>query len=512
MPDAKSFYYVRFPAPKPGADLTQPNINGKICLHRLGDDQSNDKLVYERPDHPHWWLAADVTDDGRYLTIYISEGGDNSALYYLDLHKPGAKVMPIVDRFDARFQVLGNMGPVLYVFTTDNAPRGRVITIDVEHPDVAHWRTVVPQQADTLETALMASGKLICSYLVDAHSAAAVYSLDGTPLRNLELPGLGHALWSHSSQNDKDVFFTWSEFTRPPRIMRFNVADTKVSEFRSSKLSFDPDRFEVNQVFYHSKDGTRVPMFIISNKGIQRNGQNPTILYGYGGFNISLTPAFYTRVIAWLQMGGIYVSANLRGGAEYGEEWHEAGTKLHKQNVFDDFIAAAEYLIAEKYTSTPKLAIQGRSNGGLLVGAVLNQRPELFGAALPGVGVMDMLRYQKFTVGQGWVTDYGSSDNSEEYKALRKYSPLHNIRQGTTYPPTLIVTADHDDRVVPGHSFKYAAAMQHAQGADAPILIRIETKAGHGAGKPVNKQIEEAADEYSFLAKALGMKKVLSTD
>jgi prolyl oligopeptidase len=506
MPDGKSFYYARFPEPNAAASLTQANENGKIYYHRLGDDQSKDTLIYERPDHPHWWLGADLTDDGRYLMIYISEGGEDNALYYLDLSKPGSKPVAIVDRFDASFQVLGNMGSLFYIFTNDKSPRGKVITIDLQHPSPDQWHTVVPQQHDTMEAAILASGKLICSYLADAHSAATVYGLDGKELQNLALPGIGHAVWTHTTQDDKDVFITYNQFTRPPSILRFNVPTLALSGFRSSKLSFDPAKVEARQVFYHSKDGTRIPMFVISRSDLKLNGENPTILYGYGGFNISLTPAFYPRVIEWIQLGGVFAYANLRGGAEYGEEWHKAGTKLHKQNVFDDFIAGAEFLISQKYTSPAKLAIEGRSNGGLLVGAVLNQRPDLFGAALPGVGVMDMLRFQKFTVGQGWVTDYGSSDNAEEYKAIRKYSPLHNIKEGTKYPPTFIVTADHDDRVVPGHSFKYAATMQHAQGGDAPILIRIETKAGHGGGKPVSKIIDETADEYTFLVKALGVK------
>jgi prolyl oligopeptidase len=504
MPDGKSFYYTRFPEPKPGAALTQANENAKIYYHRLGDDQSKDTMIYQRPDHPHWDFGADVTEDGRYLIIYTAEGASGqNALSYLDLHTPGAKVTPLIERFDAAFQVIGNNGQLLYVFTNDQAPRSKVISIDLQHPAAAQWRTIIAQQPDTMETAILASGKLICSFLHDAHSAARIYALDGKPVQEIPLPGLGHATWSSYAQSDKQVFFTYSEFTRPPSIFRLDVASGKPALFRAAKLSFDPAQFETRQEFYHSTDGTRVPMFIISRTGMQRNGQNPTILYGYGGFNIAITPTFYPRVIAWLQMGGVFVLANLRGGSEYGEEWHQAGTKLHKQNVFDDFIAGAEYLIAQKVTSTPKLAIEGRSNGGLLVGAVLNQRPDLFGAALPGVGVMDMLRFQKFTVGQGWVTDYGSSDNAEEYKAIRKYSPLHNIKKGTKYPPAFIVTADHDDRVVPGHSFKYAATMQWAQSGDAPILIRIETKAGHGGGKPVSKIIGETADEYAFLARWL---------
>jgi prolyl oligopeptidase len=505
MPDSRSFYYTRFPEPEAGAALTATNEQGKIYYHRLGDNQSQDMLVYERPDHPHWWLSADVTEDGRYLLVYLSEGGENNALYYLDLEMAGAQMTPLVDRFDAAFHVIGNTGSLVYVFTNDQAPRGKVISIDLQQPDMP-WRTVVQQETDTMETAILAGGKLVCSFLHDAHSTARIYGLDGRALRDIALPGLGHADWTHFSQEDKELFFTYSEFTHPPSIFRLDVASRETTLFRAAKLSFDPGQFATRQEFYRSQDGTRIPMFILSRKGVPMDGLNPTILYGYGGFNISLTPAFYPRVIAWLEMGGVFAFANLRGGAEYGEEWHLAGTRLRKQNVFDDFIAGAEYLVAQKVTSPSRLAIEGRSNGGLLVGAVLNQRPDLFGAALPGVGVMDMLRFQKFTVGQAWVADYGSSDNPEEYQALRKYSPLHNIKEGTKYPPTLIVTADHDDRVVPGHSFKYAAAMQHAQGGDAPVLIRIETRAGHGAGKPVTKMIDEVADEYSFLVDALGMR------
>ena len=506
-PDGKGFYYTRYPEPMPGADLTQSNENSKVYFHRLGDDQSKDALVYERPDHPKWNFSAHVTEDGRYLLLLISDNAsDDNALSYLDLKKPGSKMTPIVDRIDAAFEPLGNVDSTLYVFTNDKTPRGKIITIDLNRPQETNWRTVVPQQADAMETAILASGRLITGFLKDAHSTARAWSLDGKLLQEIPIPGLGHADWSHYMPSDKEVFFTYSEYTRPPSIYRYEVASGKLSLLRAAKLSFDPSLYEVKQEFYHGKDGARIPMFVIASKGMVRNGQNPTILYGYGGFNIPLTPAFYPRVLTWLQMGGVFVFANLRGGSEYGEEWHKAGTKLRKQNVFDDFIAAAEYLIAQKVTSTPKLAIEGRSNGGLLVGAVLNQRPDLFGAALPGVGVMDMLRFHKFTIGHAWTSDYGSSDNPEEYKAIRAYSPLHNIKKGTRYPPAFIVTADHDDRVVPGHSFKYAATMQWAQGGSAPILIRIETQAGHGGGKPVSKIIGETVDEYTFVAKVLGMK------
>jgi prolyl oligopeptidase len=411
----------------------------------------------------------------------------------------------LLDEFDAAYHFLGSVGPVFYLQTDLNASRGKVIAIDLREPAREHWKTVVPESADTMEYVSLVGDRLIVNYLHDAHSVVKLFTLEGTAAGSVELPGLGSASGFAGKREQTETFYTYTSFTTPRTVYRYDVKTGTSSIFRQPKVDFDPNAFETKQVFYTSKDGTRVPMFLTYKKGLKLDGNNPTLLYGYGGFTVSLTPAFSTGNLVWMEMGGIYAQANLRGGAEYGEEWHKAGTKLQKQNVFDDFISAAEWLIANKYTSTPKLAISGRSNGGLLVGACMTQRPDLFGATLPGVGVMDMLRFQKFTIGWAWVSDYGSSDDTEQFKAIYKYSPLHNIKSGTQYPPTLVVTADHDDRVVPLHSFKFAATMQAAQAGDSPVLIRIETKAGHGAGKPVTKAIEEITDEWTFLLKNLHM-------
>jgi prolyl oligopeptidase len=509
LPDSSAFYYARYPEPTKGSDLTQANQNEKVYLHTLGDEQSKDRLIYERNDQPDLHFAPTISDDGRYLVIYTSSGAsEDNGLLLMDLQDSNPRFRTLVDQIDAKYSVIGNQGSVFYLLTNKQAPMGRVIGVDIQRAraNLVNAPVIVPEGKELLSEALMVSNQLVLGYLKDAHSVARAYSLDGKLMRDIPMPGLGTAAWSSARQTDKELFFTYADFTTPTALYRYDVASGKIDMFRSSKLNFDNRQFEARQVFYPSKDGTRIPMFLIYKKGLKLDGQNPTILYGYGGFNIPLVPAFHASVIGWLQMGGLYAVANLRGGSEYGEEWHKAGTKLQKQNVFDDFAAAAHFLIDQHFTSTPKLAIDGRSNGGLLVGAVLNQNPGLFGAAFPGVGVMDMLRFQKFTVGNGWISDYGSSDNPEEYKALRAYSPLHNIREGVTYPPTFIVTADHDDRVVPGHSFKYAATLQRAQAGDAPVLIRIETKAGHGGGKPVSKQIDEVVDQYAFLVKSLGVK------
>jgi prolyl oligopeptidase len=380
-----------------------------------------------------------------------------------------------------------------------------VIEIDTRHPGRKNWKTVVPQSADKLDASNVVDNLFLLSYLKDARTEVRVYDLKGKFLRNVDLPGIGTAVGFGGKRRDKETFYAYTSFISPTTIYRYEPSAGKSSVFRQPKVEFDAERYETKQVFYNSKDGTRIPMFLTYKKGAKVDGQNPTLLYAYGGFDISLTPAFSVPTIVWLEMGGVYAQPNLRGGGEYGEEWHLAGTKSHKQNVFDDFIAAAEWLIANKYTSTPKLAIRGGSNGGLLVGACLAQRPDLFGATLPLVGVMDMLRFQKFTIGWAWTSDYGSSDNPEDFKALYAYSPLHNLKPGTKYPPTMIATADHDDRVVPGHSFKFAATMQADQAGPAPVLIRVETKAGHGAGKPISKIIEETADEWAFVAWNLGM-------
>ncbi len=504
--DGRAFYYQRFPQPKDNAALTAANRNAQLYLHRLGQLQASDKLIYQRPDQPHWMFGPTVSDDGHYLALEVQTGdAGKNMLFYQDLSARESRTVELIGQLEAQFHFLGNQGSTFYIFTTDHAPKGRVIAIDVKQPERANWKEIVAEQPETLGSVEYADGKLILSYLKDAHSVAKISTLDGKLVRELALPGLGTTAWSHAHSRDTELIYSFTSFTAPAAFYRYDLRTNQTKLLRASKLSFDPAGYETEQVFYKSKDGTRVPMFLVHKKGLERNGQNPTLLYGYGGFNIAVTPSFSPAFMGWMEMGGMVAVANLRGGSEYGEAWHQAGTKLHKQNVFDDFIAAAEYLIANKYTSTPKLAIFGGSNGGLLIGAVLNQRPDLFGAAMPAVGVMDMLRFNKFTIGAAWEGDYGSPQNPEEFKALYAYSPLHNIKPGVHYPPTLITTSDHDDRVVPGHSFKYTATLQAAQGGPAPILIRVETRAGHGAGKPTTKRIDEAADRFAFLYHELHM-------
>jgi prolyl oligopeptidase len=424
---------------------------------------------------------------------------------YRPLDQPDARPVHLVGEFEADYTFIDNDGPVFWFKTNKNAARGKVVAIDTRRPEPEHWVDVIPEAADTLESVDAVADHFLVSYLKDAHTVVRVFDLKGRHVRDVDLPGLGTASGFHGKRKDKETFYGFNSFTTPPTIYRYDVASGQSQVWRAPTLKFKPEDYETSQQFYTSKDGTKVPIFLSHKKGLKRDGQNPTLLYGYGGFNIPLTPTFTPAVLAWMEMGGLYALPNLRGGGEYGEDWHQGGTKLKKQNVFDDFIAAAEWLIASRYTSTPKLAISGRSNGGLLVGACLTQRPELYGATLPAVGVMDMLRFHKFTIGWAWVDDYGSSDHPDHFKSLFAYSPLHNIKPGTCFPPTLITTADHDDRVVPAHSFKFAAALQAAQSCDKPILIRIETKAGHGAGKPTTKLIEEFADQWAFLVKELGM-------
>ena len=506
-PDAKAFYYQRFPEPDAKTELTGANQFGKVYIHRVGDPQTSDKLVYERSDHALWQFAPEVSEDGRYLLFEVFTGDESkNLLFYQDLRAAQPRTIELIHELKAQFHYLGNNGSTFYILTTDGAPKGRIITIDVTKPEQANWKEVIPEQKETLSSAQFAGGKLILSYLKDAHAQTRITGLDGKNPHDVSLPGLGTVAWSTAHADDTELIYSFNSFTAPPAIYRYDLRSNNSTLLRQSKLSFDPSRYEAEQVFYASKDGTKVPMFLVHRKGLKRDGQNATLLYGYGGFNIAMTPSFSPAFLGWMEMGGLLAVANLRGGSEYGEAWHQAGTKLHKQNVFDDFIAAAEWLIANKYTSTPKLAIYGGSNGGLLVGACLNQRPDLFGAAMPAVGVMDMLRFNKFTVGALWMGDYGSPENTEEFRALRAYSPLHNIRKGGHYPPVLITTSDHDDRVVPGHSFKYAATLQAAQAGPAPILIRIETRAGHGAGKPTSKRIDEFADRLAFLVRELNMK------
>jgi prolyl oligopeptidase len=442
--DGRGFYYQRFPEPDSKAALTASNEKAKLYLHRIGQPQSSDQLIYERPDQPRWLYSPQVSDDGRYLINGIF-GGDESwnLLFYRDLQVGQGKMVELINQQKAKYNFLGNDGTKFYIHTTDSAPKGRIIVIDVSHPERANWKELVPEQKETLSSAQLVSGRLILSYLKDAHAQAKVVGLDGKLQHEIALPGLGGVEWSPAYSTDTELFYSFVSYTSPAAIYRYDVQSNQSTVYRQSKLSFDPSQYETEQVFYSSKDGTRVPMFLVHRKGLKRDGQNPTLLYGYGGFNIAMTPTFSPWFLGWMEAGGVLAVANLRGGSEYGEAWHQAGTKLHKQNVFDDFIAAAEWLIANKYTSSPKLAIHGGSNGGLLIGAVLNQRPELFGAAMPAVGVMDMLRYNKFTIGAAWEGDYGSPQKADEFKALRAYSPLHNIRTGVRYPPTLITTSDH---------------------------------------------------------------------
>jgi prolyl oligopeptidase len=504
--DGKGFFYSRYDEPKESM-LREANYYQKLYYHKLGTPQPEDALIYKRDDQKEWGFSGTVTDDGKYLIIYVSEGTDpKNRIYYKDLATPGSTVIALLNEKDAVYNFIDNDGPVFWFVTNLSAPLSRVIAIDTRNPGRDRWKTIVPESNQTLLGAAMLDNKFVATYLRDAHSEVKVFDVHGNLLRTVETPGLGTVAGFGGKRTDKESFYSYTSYSTPATIYRYDLPSGNSTVFRKPAVEFNPQDYETKQVFYTSKDGTRVPMFITSRKGLKLDGNNPTLLYGYGGFDISLTPAFSVGNLVWMEMGGVYVQANLRGGGEYGEPWHLAGTKLLKQNVFDDFIAAAEWLIANKYTQPMKLAISGRSNGGLLVGACMTQRPELFGAALPGVGVMDMLRFHKFTIGWAWTSDYGSPDNPEEFKALYKYSPLHNLKPGTEYPPTLIVTADHDDRVVPAHSFKFAAALQSAQAGDAPVLIRIETRAGHGAGKPISKAIEEITDEWSFLVKNLGMK------
>ncbi|HEX8129242.1 MAG TPA: prolyl oligopeptidase family serine peptidase [Pyrinomonadaceae bacterium] len=505
--DGKGFFYSRYDEPKAGASqLAGVNEFQKLYYHRLGTPQTDDALIYERKDQKDWGFSGDVTEDGRYLIIHVWVGTDaKNRIYYKDLQTANSPVVKLLDDFDAAYNFIDNDGAVFWFMTDKDAPRYKVIAVDTRKPERANWKVVIPETAETIEGANVVNNMFIVSYLKDAHSQVKIHQTDGKFVRELALPGLGSAFGFSGKRTDKETFYAYTSFTTPYPIYRYDLTTGKSTLFRQPKVDFDPNQYETKQIFYKSKDGTRIPMFITHRKNLKLDGTNPTLLYGYGGFNVSETPGFSISRLVWMEMGGVLAVANLRGGGEYGKDWHEAGMKLKKQNVFDDFIAAAEWLIANKYTSTPKLAIQGGSNGGLLVGAVLTQRPDLFGAALPAVGVMDMLRFNKFTIGAAWASDYGSPQNPEEFKALYAYSPLHNLKAGTAYPPTLITTADHDDRVWPGHSFKFAAAMQAAQGGSAPVLIRIETKAGHGAGKPTSKIIEEYADIWGFLVRTLNM-------
>ncbi|WP_414394756.1 prolyl oligopeptidase family serine peptidase [Synechococcus sp. O70.2] len=503
-PDGQGFFYSRYDEPPPGREYESANYFQKLYYHRLGTPQSEDLLVYHRPDQKEWGFAGGVTEDGNYLIISVWRGTDpKNLLFYKDLRDPNLPVVELIREFEANYSFVGNDGSRFWLLTDLNAPRRRLVAIDLDNP--GQVQEVIPEAEETLQGVSLINNQFVAFYLKDAHTQIKTFALDGTYLGEIPLPGLGSASGFGGKRYDTETFYTFTSFTTPPTIYRYDFTTGRSTLFRQPQVDFDPQAYEVQQVFYPSKDGTRIPMFLVHRRGLARTGDHPTLLYGYGGFGISLTPSFSVGLVAWLEMGGVYAQPNLRGGGEYGEAWHQAGTKLNKQKVFDDFIAAAEWLVANGYTNPSKLAISGGSNGGLLVGACLTQRPDLFAAALPAVGVFDMLRFHKFTIGWAWISEYGSPEDPEEFKALYAYSPLHNLKPGTAYPATLITTADHDDRVVPAHSFKFAAALQAAQGGSQPILIRIDTKAGHGAGKPTTKLIEETADRWAFLVEVLGI-------
>jgi prolyl oligopeptidase len=566
--DGKGFFYSRYDEPT-GDKLTSVNKWPKVYYHTIGQPQSQDILIYDRPDQPDWGFGASVSDDGKYLVLSISQGTERKNRFFYrkldgpvtayvpteadrkiraletELREPAGKLvlsdpksMPATARaelqqkldggaaqradlvkangntahgftemltaFDAQYRFIGNDAGKFYFFTDNDAPRGRLITIDSADPSPVRWTELIPQTTDTLQGVnLLNHNMLVCTYLKDVVTQIRIHDITGKHLRDVPLPGLGATIGFAGDRDDTETFYAFTSFNRPTTVYHYDLVSGKSTLWKQPKVAFNPEDFEVKQVFYNSKDGTRVPMFITHRKGLKLDGANPTYLYGYGGFNASMTPSFSISNLAWMEMGGVYALANLRGGGEYGKDWHNAGRLKNKQNVFDDFHAAAEWLIANKYTTNKKLAIGGGSNGGLLVGACLTQRPDLYGACLADVGVMDMLRFHKATIGWGWVSDYGCSDKPEDFAVQHKYSPLHNIKPGTCYPPTLVSTGDHDDRVVPWHSFKFAAALQAAQACDNPTLIRIQTNAGHGAGKPTSKLIEEATDKWAFLVRNL---------
>lgn len=504
--DASGFYYGGFDAPKANETAKGANYFNKLYFHKLGDPQSQDKLIYERPASKEWVFNPQVTDDGRYLIISIWRGSDGTnQIFYRDLQKPNAPVVELITGFDSRFDFIGNEAGRFWFMTDFNAPLGRLVAVDIAHPERASWKTVIPEAKDALQEVSLVGDRFFAQYLKDACSRVKIFDLAGAPLRDVQVPALGTVGGFSGRRGDTETFYSFADFVHPGTIYHYDLRAGSSDVFREPKLAFNPADFETKQVFVTSKDGTRVPMFLTYRRGLTQNGLNPTILYGYGAFKISLTPRFSPETMAFLEMGGVYAQPSLRGGFEYGQAWHEAGMRERKQNVFDDFIASAEWLIANKYTQPKKLAIRGGSNGGLLVGATMTQRPELFGAALPAVGVLDMLRFQKFTIGWAWAAEWGSSDNPGDFRYLRAYSPLHNVRPGTRYPATLVTTGDHDDRVLPAHSFKFAAALQAAQSGPAPVLIRIETRTGHGQGRPTTKQIEQATDSLAFIAQALNV-------
>jgi len=501
----EGFYYSSYDKPVAGSQLSGLTQYHKLYFHKLGTAQKEDVLIFGGEKTPRRYVGAGLTEDERYLIISAANTTSGNELYIKDLKTPGSAIITVVDNFDQNHSIIDNEGSKLYIFTNLNAPNGRVVTVDAADPKPANWKELIKETSNVL-TPSVGGGKLFANYIVDAVSKVIQYDRDGKKEHEIELPGLGTAIGFSGKKGEKELFYTFTSYVYPTTIFKYDVNSGGSLLYKKSGVDFDPLVYESKQFFYTSKDGTKVPVIITYKKGIALDGKNPTVLYGYGGFNISLTPAFSTSVVTLLEQGGIYAVANLRGGGEYGENWHLMGTKLQKQNVFDDFIAAAEFLISEKYTSNDYLAIMGGSNGGLLVGAVMTQRPELFKVAFPAVGVLDMLRYHKFTSGAGWAYDYGTSEDSKEmFDYLYKYSPVHALRAGVKYPATLVTTADHDDRVVPAHSFKFAATLQKDQGGIAPVLISIQTNAGHGAGKPTDKAIEEIADKWAFMFYNMGV-------
>ncbi len=503
--DNQGFYYSAYDPPAAEGQFQELNLGQKVYYHQLGDAQADDKLVHQNADEPEWGFAPSVTEDGKYLIITVWQGTDDRyRVLFKSLEQPDKPFTALVEKMENEYSFLGNNGSQFFFKSDLKAPRKRIIATDVAGDDLTAWKEIVPEVEQAMESAGIVGDTLIIEYLQDAKTQVKLFDLKGTFAREVDFPGIGSARGFGGKRDHDETFYSFSSFNRPPATYRYDLATGKSTQLQAAKVDFNADDYEVNQVFYASKDGTRVPMFVAHKKGLKLDGSNPTLLYGYGGFNISLTPGFSVSRLQWMEMGGVFVMANLRGGGEYGKAWHKAGTKTKKQNVFDDFIAAAEYLIDQKYTSPNRLGIQGGSNGGLLVGACMAQRPDLFGACLPAVGVMDMLRFHRFTAGRFWVDDYGNAEeNADEFAAIYKYSPYHNLKKGTEYPATMVTTADTDDRVVPGHSFKFAAMLQAAQSGPDPTLIRIETKAGHGAGKPTAKVIEETADLWSFLVKNL---------
>lgn len=503
------FFYSRYPQPEEGNELTAANVDNAVYYHKLGTDQSEDKLIFQDPVNRERSFGSYVTDDKKMLIISVSTSTTGNAIYTLDLENPEADVQRTIDTYDKDYITLGHSNGQLYVMTNHNAPKYNIVSINPNKPAPEHWQTVVEENEDAMESASFENGKFFITYMHDAHSRAVVVSEDGKETTEVSLPGLGAIGYFSPSKGDDTVYFTFSTYLSPSKTYTYSVVNNKtelLEGWNKGLEGFDFDQYETEQVFYESNDGTKIPMFITHKKGIAMDGSNPAWLYGYGGFNISLTPSFDVRRLLWLENGGIYAVANIRGGGEYGEAWHKAGTIMQKQNVFDDFISAARFLIDKGYSSPSKMVCQGGSNGGLLIGATINQAPELFRVAFPQVGVMDMLRYHKFTIGRYWATDYGTSEDSEEmFNYLKGYSPLHNITN-KNYPSVMVTTGDHDDRVVPAHSFKYAATLQDNYKGSRPMLIRIESQAGHGAGKPTQKIIEEWADMYAFTFNEIGMK------